>query len=213
MGTWHFGQRRKVGARNIRTAVEEQLPVSVPAIVDVDTWNAAQIRVIDNAQESKRNRKHEYLLAGHVRCGLCEARASGKPVNRETKQYHYYVCNARVFKNSYRHTCEGSYYRGEPIDKVVWDWLADILTNPEMLQTGLRAQQENRAEVQAPLQHQMSHLAEQIDALQVQRERLLDLYLNGKIPMTAWEERNNDLQERLHTLAQERVRIDGQALI
>src|SRR5688500_5458578 len=75
MGTWRFGQRRKVGSRNIPTNADEQLPVSVPAIIDIDTRNLAQSRIIENARESKRNRKREYLLAGHVRCGLCNVRA------------------------------------------------------------------------------------------------------------------------------------------
>lgn len=93
-----------------------------------------QVRVIENVREAKRNRKREYLLAGHVCCGLCSARASDQHVKRETKQYHY---------------CK------------------------------------------------------------LQCERLLDIYLAGKIALSVWDERNNDLHEKLDTLIQERARIEG----
>ena len=58
-------------------------------------------------------------------------------------------------------------------------------------------------------QDEVEQLVEQVSALQTQRERLLDIYLNGKISMPDWDKRNTDLQEKLHSLTQEKVKIES----
>jgi hypothetical protein len=209
IGQWSFGKWRMVGNRRVAVPVEEQISTDVPSIIDGEMWHAAQRKLESNLQEARRNRKHSYLLAGHISCGMCSARAFGRHINREWGGYHYYVCGAKGHRASYRHTCDARFYRGEPIDEAVWVWIKELLTNPEMLEMGLRAQQTSWHERNVPLRDQLTQVEEQITIYQGQQERLLDLYLNSKIAMPVWEERNSALQETLRHLAQQRVLLTG----
>ena len=58
----------RAGALRKRLPLEEQIAVTVPAIVERETWQAAQARLAYNNAMSKRNSKHDYLLRGLIKC-------------------------------------------------------------------------------------------------------------------------------------------------
>jgi site-specific DNA recombinase len=88
-GTWHYGKRR--GPLQGPAAANEQIPITVPAIIDRETWEAAQARREYNTAMAKRNAKHDYLLRGLIKCG-CQRSMYGRMVHDQ----RYYSCTNKT---------------------------------------------------------------------------------------------------------------------
>lgn len=210
VGTWRWGKRRKVGAKSIPTEKQDQIGVPVPPIVDKAVWRDAQARLGKNRLQAQRNRKHRYLLAGHIRCGGCGSAVNGTYRRRKTSTYHYYVCGSIKTSAMYQHKCISPYFRGEPVDDAVWQWVKSLLTDPEILALGLRAQYDDGKDRDASLREKLERIPKQIASCQNQQEKLLDLYLSNKIPMGTWDERNAALQKQLAELSNEKARLEAE---
>jgi site-specific DNA recombinase len=86
VGTMYYGKKTRIAgptntARKTRYQWldrEHWLPVAVPPIIAQEVFDAAQAQIRRNAQHSKRNRKHEYLLnGGRLRCAQCGCAMAG----------------------------------------------------------------------------------------------------------------------------------------
>jgi site-specific DNA recombinase len=105
------------------------------AIIDRETFDAAQRRMQKNFAMSKRNRVHDYLLSGYLRC-TCGGSMAGRGIQKEKKAYLRYGC---VRRNHYRYLveCQEQTIDAARADAVMWDWLAGMLREPERLDAGL----------------------------------------------------------------------------
>ncbi|MFQ5611813.1 MAG: recombinase family protein [Anaerolineae bacterium] len=63
--------------QHTRNPDEHLIPVEVPAIVSREMWEAAQKRLKQNKETSRRNLKNEYLLRSRVTCAGCGFKMSG----------------------------------------------------------------------------------------------------------------------------------------
>ncbi|MGE5379086.1 MAG: recombinase family protein, partial [Bacteroidota bacterium] len=84
-GTWRFGVR--IGPTRFKRPEEEWIEIEVPPLIDRETWETAQEIRKHNKQFSRRNKKHDYLLSGFIRC------ACGRAMSGEFFSSHqYYTC-------------------------------------------------------------------------------------------------------------------------
>lgn len=92
----------------------------IPAIVDRDTWEAAQKRMkINKAAPSRRDVKEEFLLTGKLFCGHCGGPMSGiSGTSRSGATHYYYTC-------SHRHRKTGS--NGCRKKNVKKEWIEDAV--------------------------------------------------------------------------------------
>lgn len=70
------------------------LPNSVPAIIDEETWQRVQARHKDNKPAPRKKQKRLYPLTGKIYCAKCGAHMHGnmKTDARYNKAYTYYSC-------------------------------------------------------------------------------------------------------------------------
>lgn len=99
----------------------EQISISVPAIVSELQWELAQQILDEGRTNSTRNTKHEYLLAKRIRCGECNCIMRGKVLNRKNKQYKHYRCHGN--DASYAHVCTMSAVSADTLETQLWEWL------------------------------------------------------------------------------------------
>lgn len=106
------------------------------AIIDRDTFDAAQRRMEKNFAMSKRNRIHDYLLSGYLRCTCGGAMVGHGTKKVKGPDYFRYAC---VSKNHYRYMvdCREQDVNSTVADSIMWDWLAWLLREPERLNAGL----------------------------------------------------------------------------
>lgn len=90
-----------------------ELPGATPAIISEQLFHAAQRQLEKNAANSPRNRKRQYLLAGHIRCGKCGSRMYSVPRNPD---YRYYHCRRRSRIYAPDHPCDAPLVNADNIE-------------------------------------------------------------------------------------------------
>ncbi len=144
-GVWRYGVR--IGTSSERYPESEQIQVDVPAIIDRETWEAAQERRARNRKTSRRNRRREYLLSGIILCGCGFSR-----VGAFRNNHRYYYCNER----SNRHValeglrCRDRAVRADAIEADVWESLVDIFRDLTRLEDLLKQSQAKELETMEP---------------------------------------------------------------
>jgi site-specific DNA recombinase len=177
MGEHYFGKRTKNNNRKL-------IVRPVPAIVNEETWQAAQQTLRSNQIFSKRNRKQPYLLRGLIKCGLCGLTFSGMRSPQPQKD-HYYRCNGRQFARGLYgingKKCPAKALNGDYVERLVWADIEAFLRNPGEILERLReklAQQHGERESQ---ESKLAILKGRMDEKAHERDRMLGLFRRGRI--------------------------------
>lgn len=128
-GIYRWGKRVGYNGNGGKRPVEEQITVTVPAIVSHELWEAAQAQRKHNKKMSPRNATpHRYLLRGMVYCG-CGRSMTGQA----RKGYHYYRCSSYVhrFGSLEERRCTEKHVRGDVLDRIVWEYVLEMMTSDE----------------------------------------------------------------------------------
>ena len=142
-----IGQPRRQGQGRLRfpryrlRPAEEWIAAQVPALIDEAIWQAAQERLEMNARFARRNGRRTYLLRGLLVCGACGYTLQGRS-QRETV---YYTCThggVHCPPDVPRHTCS---LRGDVVEPLIWQALADLLRDPQRIQDAWQALQAEQA--------------------------------------------------------------------
>ncbi|HMN13296.1 MAG TPA: recombinase family protein [Bellilinea sp.] len=160
-GIWRFGVR--IGPTRNERPKEEWIEVEVPPLVDRETWETAQELRGQNKLYSRRNKQHDYLLSGLIRC-VCGRAMSGEFFS----DHQYYTCTWRNNHHSHleERTCWARSVRADAIEADVWDSIIDLFSNLEKLEKQLRiAQQEEVAALDPKLEELNA-----VEAMMVQTE-------------------------------------------
>ena len=203
-GVWHYGKTKMVSDGNehlrkqkpkcglgkqVPRPREEWIEVPVPPIISIEDFKTVQERLVMNIEQAKRNTKREYLLARRLRCAKCGYTFVG--MTRREK-HRYYRCNGawRTPK-----VCDTPHFRVDDVDNTIWDWLKDILLNPESLAEGLRGMQEETLRSNQTLFDRLEIIEKRIGETERQLEKLLDLYISDGFPKEMLQERKSRLEE------------------
>ena len=141
-GTMYYGKHgnlpgktnpdRKTRHRNVPR--EAWIPIAVPPIIDAVTFQAAQTRLQANAQQSRRNRQHEYLfVSGRLRCGLCGCAMSGE-INGHGAQRYRCGRGKRKYQDVAGVHSQRS-VQASAIEPQVWQAVERVLRNPALIAT------------------------------------------------------------------------------
>ena len=137
-----FNNEKYIG---VYTYNDIRLEGAIPAIIDRDTWDKAQvIREKHKHAPATHRAKVEYLLSQKLICGHCGARMVGQygRSGGNGEQYYYYVC-----PNQRKHTCVKTPVQKDRIENAVAEHLANRLT-PEFIDyLATAAVNANRAEI------------------------------------------------------------------
>ncbi|MBI3243175.1 MAG: recombinase zinc beta ribbon domain-containing protein [Chloroflexi bacterium] len=98
------------------------------AIIDQATFDAAQKRHAKNRARASRNRKREYLLAGHIQCICNKAMCGRTAIKKGCPTRAYYRCADEV-RGRHLRRCREREIRADVADPIVWEWTGAILFN------------------------------------------------------------------------------------
>lgn len=160
-GIWRFGVR--IGPTRNERPKEEWIEVEVPPLVDRETWEAAQELRGQNKIFSRRNKQHDYLLSGLIRC-VCGRAMSGEYFSN----HQYYSCTWRNNHHSHleERTCWARSVRADAIEEDVWDSIIDLFSNLEKLEKQLRIAQQEELNALDPKLEELNA----VEAMMVQTE-------------------------------------------
>ena len=218
VGTLYYNRTQRIQAdRTTEKALqhilirprEDWIPVSIPPIIDRETFDKSQALHEPNRQFSPRRLKEEHwLLRRLLRCGRCGQKHScvTDAKRPELTRRYYYRC-AKADDGRGRPRCLPCHLHAAPLDRLVWDEIRRHLLHPDLL---LRAHKELKGN--GPLDQ--SFLAEQVRSAQrrlrqveAERRRLVDAYQSGLITAAEFEDRAPKLAERIRGLEADRKRL------
>lgn len=171
---------------------EEWIAITVPALLDETSWQAAQERRAMNAKMAARHSQRNYLLRGLLRCGICQHTLYG----RAQSGHLSYYCPAGGKKRASGAPPHHCTIGAEVIEPLVWKALADLLRQPDLI----RDAWETHRHAQTPSALQTTRKQQRQRLLKQQQQRLLDAYQAGVITLDDLTERQNKIVQELQTL-------------
>jgi len=209
-GDWYYGKTRRTKGPDGRRKTEhvarsEWQHVTVPAIVSPDLWARANAQLALNKREAPRNRRHEYLLAGHLFCPCGRRLAGSKHAQRPTGCYQ---CTKKYSAPWLGVCTHGARVRQDTIEATVWGWLERKLFTAA-----------GRAELLAELHQTADASVERVEralaaaradlaAVDAGLERLLDEALRAHFPADMLATRAAQYGARRTHLAEELARLE-----
>jgi site-specific DNA recombinase len=185
--------------------------VPIPAILDEETFEQAQQLRRKNQELAGRNSKrHEYLLRGLVRCGLC-----GRKMNGLTRKgYSYYRCRGKEVEEGMEgeggERCPSRWVRASSLDGLVWEAVVGLLEEPRVVQEAFRRVQRAELAGDGPLRERIGRLEGLIQKSLGQIQRLIDAYTAGVIELRELRERREGLEARIDHLRGELAELREQ---
>ena len=188
------------GQGRTRRPQSEWIPVRVPALIDPDTWERAQVQLVRNRERAQRNNtQHPYLLRSLLVCGRCGRRMVGT----WSAQGGRYICALR----SPRYmpgACTGRSLSATVIEACVWDHAKALLSDPAVLRTQYEQGRGDPA-VDVRAEQERGRLERKLAALDREVSRLVDAYQAEVIELTELAERRRRIEDQGRML-RERVR-------
>lgn len=168
-GVWHAFRFQKVSKRaSVKRPREEWIAITVPAIVDRATWEAAQVKL--SSREYLRNAKHDYLMGQRITCHCGYACTGMSSLSGDkTTTNCYYRCSGHYHA---RGKCAMPYFRVDTVDSEVWNWICGLVENPEHMLQSYQDAQKLLAKSSTTQRSQIDTLDEQ---LQKHRDELQDM--------------------------------------
>jgi site-specific DNA recombinase len=188
-GELQYGRRSK--------APREIISAEVQPLVSEELWNAAQATLAANRIMSK-NVKHTYLLKGVIRCSNCGLHYCGS-WSRDRSRYR---CDGGLIsRRPYAPPCNGLSFYGDKLERIVWADFDRWLRDPGDGLLEELAQERNNGAAAAQIDAERATLEAALAQRQLERDRLLDAYQAGAIPLP-------DLKPRLDENARQREGIE-----
>ena len=205
-------RRHSPGYRPVRQERprDEWIGVTVPAIVEAETWERSQALHERNSRFSPRHVSAErYLLRYLVRCGECGQARSAAAIPSRNGPRHYYRCDRSLPMNMRAEElrCSQPSSRADELDELVWAEVVRHLRKPRLV---LQAFVDDPADAVGG----GSGARRQLGELRAQQRRLLDAYQAGAISLPDLEVRQRPLADRAagaRTVRRARARPPGVA--
>ncbi len=197
-GTWYFGS--------------DDIPVSIPAIISQEMFDAVQVQREHNKKMSRRNAKNKYLLRGMVKCG-CGCGLTLNGMFNISNSRCYYRCYDRTKAGVEKPRCNlGKIIRADALEHAAWKYILSIMTNSEGLEDRLREAQRLEHEAKQPKRDRLGLVCEMIAEAQKEADKLALALADapGGIVEASLKRQVTDVNSRHAKLCKERDRLQEQ---
>lgn len=213
-GVWHYRKTRRVkytGADGkARTKVvprprDEWIAVTVPAIIEVSTFELAQMRGETNKRALGKQHWHTYAVGGMLTCGRCGRSMSGVGrggLDKQGRLRRYYACTTRLTKRKYNATCDNPYFRTDETEAAIWRWVKGVLLSPEALRLALDTFQSEQEAALRPLYRMIESTEARRRELVDKRERLIAGYAAGVLSLDDLATQKTDTEREIAQIDQ-----------
>lgn len=212
IGRLYYQKMRVEWGKRIPQPKDKWIKIDVPelAVIDRQTFNAAQKRAQKNREKAKRNRRRKYLLVGHIWCADCGRPVNGNACTGKHGKLTYYRCSSYTKKYV---TCP----RGNPsvrtykIDEAVWSWIVWLLSDDENLRAGLQELVKRRKEEINPKQERLKSINESISNATNKIDRLISELSNfdDEVVLNAIRDKINRVTKQRDALTTEMANLES----
>ena len=203
-------EHNRRGKRRVERPRSEWIAVSIPSIIDTETFQRSQARHEPNKQFSPRNIHEEHwLLRRLLRCGKCGVKcACVKDIRRPHMPPSYYYRCEKQDPVPGRERCRPNHIRCEPLDELVWQEVRRHLLDPELLLKAQAALNDVQCFDTSFLGTQITNARRRLEKFNAQKRRLLDVFQEGYIVKEEFEERVTILSKRIDEVHSDHLHLE-----
>lgn len=170
-GIWHKGTHEPIITEEIFETAKE---ISERKFAEAQTYN-------------RRQGKATSYLGGFLYCARCGAKMAKFRKKNGNRIYYYYACNSRVRREPYLirdKNCDNPYQKMDVLDKIIFDEILKLDFSSELKHSKSDVKDEKKT------------ILKQIEKLDTQIDKLLDLYALGNVPLTSLQAKIDKLNEQ-----------------
>ena len=158
----------------------------------------AQEQLARNSERATRNNtRHQYLLSALLICGRCGRRMIGVTDGGGRRRY---LCSARYPRHA-PGACDGRSVTAEPLEDQVWRWIAQLLSDPQLLRAHFEESRGDPA-IDGADEREGTRLERQLKTLDREIGRLIDAYQAAAIELDELKERRRQIEDHARHLRQ-----------
>lgn len=193
--------------RRLERPKDEWIKIEVPPIVSSELWAQAQERLKKKRKKPAKGKpKPPRLLNGLLECATCGyTYTSGGGTKAQPTPY--YICSSRMRVKAVRETigCDQPYVHAEVIEEAVWQVVADIVFDPDLLM-GYLEKRVREVEAQG-YEKQLKGIEEELTKCAREGERWDTAYAAEIIDLKEYGEKKKALKKRLLALEGSKTQI------
>jgi site-specific DNA recombinase len=190
----------KLKRKSKRRDESEWIQVSVPAIIDIATWEKAQLQLQQNKSLSPRNTKEIYLLKDILYCGKC-----GKQMSTYwTGSYaiRYYGCRSKRAVTGPQ--CGARLIQVGMLEQLTWQTLSELCSDEHKLSIYLM---QNKPQPTEDYTDKIIKLNENEAKLIKKREKIMQWFSSEHITESEADAQMLELKQQIDIIAQERKKL------
>ncbi|MFC5712016.1 recombinase family protein [Thalassorhabdus alkalitolerans] len=176
--------------------LSEQFPLPIEALVDQRTFEKVQKVIASHRSHAGRPAVYPYLIEG---TGVCYCgRSMGTTVKSGRRSYTYYACTGKHKKSYCSHrresqtACKSPYWNSAIVDQVLWDTIVEYIKQPPKGNERYNNEKNSHARTQ-----EAYVLKKEKEELLEKKQRILDLYLDGKVDKVLLEKKMTEINDKL----------------
>jgi site-specific DNA recombinase len=183
IGRTYFGKTKRTTRTKVQNVSSEHwilLPDITPPIINHDLFERTQ-----NALNLPRARTgkalHEYLLTGHLKCGICNSPMVGSCLS---KKYRYYSCRGKSSTPYRERICNSSYIKADEVESLVWHKIRPLFENPDNIVAELKKQairNTNNTFDSQKSEAEINKIRRRLKTYEVEERRLVSLFRHKDI--------------------------------
>lgn len=212
-GLWHYGkiitEHRKVKKR----PKEEHIAVTVPAIVDRDTWELAQTQRQTNIDLNPRSTKRDYLLRSMFKCGWCGSAMVGVATKSGRRNYGYYQCRGKGGAESGGSRCRMTKFDQDFTEGYVWGTIAEIASSRETVVNEFRATRDASIKLHEAAQSRIGGIDKRLIQLETEANELaakIRTAKSGSLAATVLTAQLTNASDESERLSTEKASLEAQ---
>lgn len=189
---WSEKRRRNINPNPVLVDGEHE------PIIPIEMWERAQVLLEERSGKPSRVYDSEFPLTGLLRCPECgSGMVIGRTVNTRKdgskRVLEYYVCGA--WKNKGSAVCHSNGIRTDYADAYVFNKVAELVRNQNLLKDVLDKVNKSRTEDIGPANRELEVLQREAEKVQSRMSKYLALYEDDGIPRDELIQRMAQLKE------------------
>lgn len=181
--------------RRVRSR-DEWIEFTIRPIITEDLFRRARQQLERNTKFNRKNRKHNYLLTGLIRC-TCGANRNGDGPSGKK----YYRCISRHRFHAQAVPCKVGGLNVTVTDAVVWSKISELLSNPQLIQEQANRWLKSRNNHQT--ETDTRSLEKRLSELENEQKRYVDAYGKGFMPEVLFAEKMTETKKQIGAVQKE----------
>jgi site-specific DNA recombinase len=189
---------------------DQWISLPAPRIIEDATWQLAQQRMANHGDHA-RHVHFDYLMRRRLKC-TCQYSVQGRPSRRKSgRRVCYYHCTS-IEKDRVRGRCGLPHFRVDQVDYTVWEFVKELLSNPEMVLLAYREAQTQQITKHMAIHEQIAICDEQIIAYNNELNNLIDMrrHTNVQSLRDRLDRQADDIATMIDTLTKKRAQLGEQ---